>query len=238
MKKIILVKTNKQGFVAALLTLSLLWLTGCQSGPSMMVKPDDPEFAPVPSESLIPPPAQGGSIFNQGYGLQLYSDKKARTAGDIITILLDERTVSKKSSKANTSKSSSAALSTPIVMGSPLQIGKHPISGSLSGDRDFQGSGAADQSNSLQGSITVTVSEILPNGILKVRGEKWMTLNQGDEYIRIQGLLRPEDIALDNTVSSEKLADARISYSGTGSLANSSKSGWLSNIFNSGWFPY
>lgn len=217
---------------------AVLMLVGCATSPSKLVLPDDPDFAPVPSESLVPPPSLGGSIYNQGAGMQLYGDKKARQAGDIITILLNEKTTSKKSSKSNTKKTSSTALSTPILMGSPFKIKGSPLSAAIEGDRGFQGSGGADQSNSLQGAITVTVAEILPNGILRVRGEKWMTLNQGDEYIRIQGLLRPEDISLDNTVSSEKLADARISYSGTGSIADANTSGWLSDMFNSRWFPF
>ena len=79
---------------------------------------------------------------------------------------------------------------------------------------------------------------MLPNGNLMVRGEKWMTLNNGDEYIRIRGMLRKEDVTLQNTVSSTKLANARISYGGTGDLANSQKMGWLSKFFNSIYWPF
>ena len=79
---------------------------------------------------------------------------------------------------------------------------------------------------------------MLPNGLLVVRGEKWMRLNQGDEYIRLTGLARPEDVLADNTVSSTKLADARISYSGTGALANSNRQGWASRFFNGPLWPF
>jgi len=217
----------------------LVLLQGCASKPTQVVKPDDPDYAPVPSASLMPPQGQGGSIFNAGHGMQLYGDKNARRVGDIITIMLDEKTVSKKSSKTSTSKKAAATLANPRVSGGNLSIADQlTFDGSISGDRSFQGSGGSDQSNSLQGAITVTVAEILPNGILRVRGEKWMTLNQGDEFIRISGMLRPEDIQLDNTVSSQKLADARISYSGTGVLADSNSKGWLSKFFSSKWFPF
>ena len=67
--------------------------------------------------------------------------------------------------------------------------------------------------------------------MLVVRGEKWLKLNQGDEYIQISGMVRPEDIAADNTISSEKLADARISYSGTGQVSDTNTMGWLSRFF-------
>ena len=105
-------------------------------------------------------------------------------------------------------------------------------------ERSFTGKGDSGQSNSLQGQITVTISDVLPNGILEVRGEKWLSLNEGDEFIRVQGLIRPQDIGADNTVQSSKIADARISYGGTGSVANASKPGWMSNFFNSPWWPF
>lgn len=198
-------------------------------------KPGDPEFAPVPSESLVPPPNSNGSLYSGAYGMSLYGDKKARLVGDIITVVLDESTQGSKSSASTTTKSTSATLTAPTL---PLVGQVDALSGSLQGDRSFNGSGDADQSNSLSGNITVTVAEVLPNGVLRVRGEKWITLNTGAEFIRIQGLLRPDDINLDNTVSSQKLADARIAYSGSGAVQSASKQGWLSAFFNSSVMPF
>jgi flagellar L-ring protein precursor FlgH len=198
-------------------------------------QPGDPEFAPVPSDSLLPPPNAGGSLFVDNFGMSLYGDKKARRVGDIITVVLSESTQGKKSSQSKTSKSSSASLTAPVLGGgSPVDA----LSATIGGDRAFSGKGDADQSNSLSGNITVTVSEVLPNGVLRVRGEKWITLNTGAEFIRIQGMLRPDDINLDNTVASEKLADARITYSGAGAVASAAKQGWLSAFVNSKWFPF
>ena len=198
-------------------------------------KPGDPEFAPVPSESLRPPPNSGGSLFVDNYGISLYGDKKARRVGDIITVVLSESTQGKKSSQSKTSKSSNATLTAPVLGGGdPIEA----LSGTIGGDRSFSGKGDADQSNSLSGNITVTVSEVLPNGVLRVRGEKWITLNTGAEFIRIQGMLRPDDINLDNTVESQKLADARITYSGAGAVASAAKQGWLTAFVNSSWFPF
>lgn len=200
-------------------------------------KPGDPAFAPVPSDSLVPPPNSGGSLFIDNYGMSLYGDKKAMRVGDIITVLLEEKTQGTKSSAARSNKNSSASLTAPTVG----LFGQNPIDAlgaSIEGDRSFSGSGKEDQSNSLTGNITVTVSEVLPNGVLRVRGEKWITLNTGSEFIRIQGMIRPDDINLDNTVSSQKLADARITYSGSGAVASASKQGWLASFVNSGWFPF
>ena len=112
------------------------------------------------------------------------------------------------------------------------------LENNIAHDRSFDGSADADQSNSLEGNITVTVSEILPNGNLVVRGEKWITLNRGDEFIRISGIIRPEDIAPDNTIISTRLANAKISYSGKGELADSQQMGWLSRFFNGSYWPF
>jgi hypothetical protein len=94
-----------------------------------------------------------------------------------------------------------------------------------------QGRQQGTQGNTLTGSITVTVAEVLPNGIIAVRGEKWMTLNTGEELVRIAGMVRADDIATDNTVPSTRVADARITYSGTGSFADASQPGWLDRFF-------
>lgn len=222
-----------------IMAFTALWLSGCGalqiSSLPAAAQPGDPTYAPVPSDSLIPPPNSGGSLFADTYGMSLYGDKKARNVGDIITVLLDESTQGKKSSASSSKKNSSASISAPTIG----KIGPvDSLGASLEGGRSFSGSGDADQSNSLSGNITVTVSEVLPNGVLRVRGEKWITLNTGAEFIRIKGMLRPDDINLDNTVSSQKLADARITYSGSGAVASASKQGWLSAFFNSPIFPF
>jgi len=93
-------------------------------------------------------------------------------------------------------------------------------------------------SNSLSGNITVTVHDIMPNGTLVVRGEKWLTLNQGEEYIRVSGMVRPQDIGQDNSVPSTKLADARIEYAGTGSVSDTNVTGWMTRFFISPLWPF
>ena len=87
------------------------------------------------------------------------------------------------------------------------------------------------------GNLTVTVTEVLPNGVLRIRGEKWLSLTNGDEYIRLTGLVRPQDITPDNTVPSQRIANARIAYGGTGDFDQANQPGWLTRFFNSEWWP-
>jgi flagellar L-ring protein precursor FlgH len=108
----------------------------------------------------------------------------------------------------------------------------------MNGADSFAGEGASTQSNSLAGSLTVTVTDVQANGNLVVQGDKTLKLNQGDEYVHIAGVIRPADIATDNTVTSDKIADAHISYSGKGVTDSSNRMGWLARFFNSPFAPF
>jgi flagellar L-ring protein FlgH len=209
--------------------------TGCASVSKPMA--DDPAYAPTIAANMPMPQRTEGSLYQDAYGLNLFDDRKAHFVGDVITVTLSERTVSKKSSGVATGKKSSVDFNAGPLLGQNPTIKGRELTTTLAQDRTFDGSADADQSNSLQGNITVTVAEILPNGNLIVRGEKWITLNRGDEFIRISGMVRPDDIAPDNTIVSTRLANAKISYSGTGELANTQSMGWLSRFFNSSLWP-
>ncbi len=208
-------------------------LAGCQSKEEM-IKPDDPFYAPVQPSHIAPPPATNGSLYQQNYSMTLYGDRKAYRVGDVITIMLTETTSSKKSTNASLSKSNEVSIANPTIFGQqPLDL-----TTSIENDTSFAGKGATGQSNSLEGSITVTVHQIYPNGLMLVKGEKWLNLTNGSEVIRVSGLLRPEDVSPENTAMSTKMADARLTYSGTGDLADTTRQGWLTRFFNSSWWPF
>ena len=214
--------------------ITVLNLAACSSVMPMDEKPNDPNFAPVPAQSLKPPSISDGSLYQKNYAMSLYSDQRARRIGDVITVMLQEQTNASKSNSASTTKDGELTITPTSLFG-----GVHSaLASDLTSERSFTGSGDTGQSNSLNGQITVTISAIYPNGILEIRGEKWLSLNQGDEFIRVRGLVRPEDIGADNTVQSSKLADARISYGGTGYIANASKPGLITRFFNSAWWPF
>jgi flagellar L-ring protein precursor FlgH len=125
------------------------------------------------------------------------------------------------------------------VLGKAVTIKGNPItSASIDDSSKFAGEGDSAQSNSLTGYITCTVTRVLPNGNLYIRGEKWIGINQGSEYVRLSGVVRPIDIAPDNSVPSLKVGAANISYGGKGALADANNQGWLSRFFNSPWTPF
>ena len=224
---------NKLSFIVI-----MLFLTGCAAVEQAKVLPNDPDFAPIlpdiEEESIIPT----GSLFKVNYVNNIYSDSKAHRVGDIISVILSENTQAKKNAKTELKKENSAELSPIIGLGgAPVNFKNDALQFGLDQTSDFKGDSKSNQGNSLNGNISVHVLRVLPNGNLMIRGEKWITLNNGDEYIRLTGVIRPQDISSGNTITSSKIANARIQYAGTGTFADIQEQGWLTQFFNSSWWP-
>jgi flagellar L-ring protein precursor FlgH len=218
--------------------ITMLGLLNACATNQIVVKPD-PRYAPVDLKAVGFQPVANGSIFQQGRSVRLFEDSKAFRIGDLLSITLSESTNASKSAATNTTKDSDIGMSATAILGvTPTHNGDPFLTNSLNATRDFTGSGDSAQSNSLTGEITVTVADILPNGTLVVRGEKIIGLNQGSEYIRLSGLVRPQDVSANNVVQSRKLANARIYYGGGGAIADSNTKGWLSRLFDSPLFPF
>ncbi len=200
--------------------------------------PNDPSFAPVYTNTPASKVSSKGSLYQVNNSISLFEDQRARRIGDILTIVLSERTAASKSADTDIKKDNEITIDDATLFGRNISFKEYSLAVALSQERQFESEAGSDQSNSLSGSIAVTVSEILPNGLIVVRGEKWMTLNTGDEYIHVKGLVRPDDVGPNNTILSTKLADARISYSGTGAFADSNEMGWGAKFFNSSFWPF
>ncbi len=221
----------------AAVVASAALLAACATGPTIHHGSDPRFVTTLPAEPLAPEYNQG-AIYQPMFAQSLFEDYKARRVGDVLTVLLVERTEAQKSANASTSKESSVDLRAPTIGGRQATHRGLPIfQAEGGGTRSFEGQGGAAQSNMLEGSIAVTVANVLPNGNLVVQGEKWVRINQGEEYIRLRGIVRPVDIAPDNTVLSTQVADAQVAYGGTGVVASSSMPGWLSRFFSSPLWP-
>lgn len=203
---------------------------------STVVGPTPGEMPPALPVQPVLPTGSMGSNFNSGTALVLFGDVRARHVGDTLTVLLTEQTSASKNAATNFAKSSDFDSGTPLLGGQTVtRNGDNILNNIWETDQNFDGSGASSQSNSLSGDITVTVHEVYPNGNLRVQGEKWIELNQGKEYVRVSGIVRPYDVSTDNTVASSQLADARITYSGRGDIANSNTPGIGTRLFNKFW---
>lgn len=214
-----------------LLVLSLLG--GCAG------LPPEPDYAATWPQPLPEPAHPNGAIYQAGMGQAMFANPVARRVGDTLTVRLDESTQAQKSSSTSTRKATSIDFPGPTIAGRGVTVNGRPVLGAqVDNAAQFNGEGDSRQSNRLQGDITVTVAQRLPNGNLLVRGQKWITINQGREYVRVQGIVRPMDIAADNSISSLKVADAVIAYGGKGTLADASSPGLLARFFNLRWLPF
>lgn len=223
---------NNRFMTLAIGVAVVVLLTACSSGPRI-----DAYQATMP-EVVQQAQASNGSIYQAGFDVPLFENSVARRVGDTVTINLVENTAAEKSSSTKTAKSTKVDIPGPTLGGLPVTInGNEILSANIENNRNFDGSGDSQLSNKLVGSITVTVAQRLSNGNLVVRGQKWIGINQGREFIRIQGVIRPIDILPDNSIPSYKVADASISYGGQGALADANRPGLLSRFFNSRWNP-
>ena len=183
---------------------------------------------PLPVAAPAPAPATG-AIFQAADGYAaLHEGWRARRVGDPLTIVLVERTAASKSSTSKLDSGGGFGLTPPTT--GPLNL-FNTSDASASGTRNFNGTGTAGQANSLSGEISVTVAQVYPNGTMLVQGQKRVTLNRGDEFIQIKGLVRTADVDHDNRVLSTRVADAQIAYTGKGDVARAGRQGWLSRFF-------
>jgi len=229
-----------------LLTLvSVIFVTACSTN---QVK-RDPAYAAVRPVATAPKQQSDGAIFNAGTNVSFFEDYRARRVGDILTVKLEEVTSAEKESETSVDKSNSNSITTPTLLGSAVEFNapgilplasnqNNDLSVSLGSSHSFSGTGDSDFSNKLSGDLSVSVVEVLPNGNLVIRGEKVMTINQGNEYLRISGMISPRDIDADNSISSKRIADAQISYVGDGPTNDANVMGWLGKFFISALMPF
>ena len=209
-------------------TIIAVLLVGCASRAPIAASPD----LDVPVTRSAQRGVSGG-VFSSD-ALSLTSDARAYRVGDVVTVILQETTQASKRAGTSFNKGSSVSVSPLGALGKTF--GKTGID--VSADRSFAGDSTSTQQNALSGALTVIVQEVLPNGLLRVAGEKTMTLNQGEEFVRLKGYVRAADVDADNQVSSLRVANARIAYSAKGVLADANSAGWLTRFFTGPLMPF
>lgn len=212
-------------------------LGACASKPPLE---DNSDFAPIrplePAANALPT----GSILGNSMHMSLFQGQRQWRVGDIITVVLNESTqASRNSSLITERKATNDALASSWTNS---LLSPNGFWGDVRGDIDLnaaeigtEGVGTAAQANALSGVITAMVAEVLPNGNLIVEGRKQLSLTEGAEFIQIRGVVRARDVQPDNTVSSMRMAQAQISYRGTGNLAESTQPGWITQLLFKYW---
>ena len=217
----------RNSFPVLALTVALAAAAGCQTA-----KPTKPDDGLAWTQEKLPP-ATDGAIYQSGREMVLAENPVAHHIGDTVTIVLNEATAAQKSATTTTSNANTISMPGTTLIGKNVSW----LNNNVNDASKFDGEGASAQSNSLTGYLTATVLKVLPNGNLYVAGEKQIALNQGKEYVRVTGVIRPIDLASDNSIPSYRVASAKISYSGKGALNDANSQSWLARFFNSPWVP-
>ena len=228
---------------AGLFTLALSML-GLAVGCSLI----EPQATPVNRDvyRALPPPQQEmppryeGSLFSGENGRNMFFvDRKARGMNDVVTVRIADVTNATGQANTNTSRTSSVAGSLDGLLGFERTLKNNGIApGSALAAQlkaGFDGKATTTRNNSLSATITAVVREVFPNGNLFIEGSKEVIINNERQYITVTGVVRPEDIGPDNSVSSDLLADARLAYSGRGVLSDKQRPGWLGRVVDFVW---
>ncbi len=216
---------------ALLIAASLIALAASPADAGKKKREIERDFYAPTVVAQPPAPPANGSIFQASMGYTpLTSGARATSVGDIITIVLVERTQATKSNSADTSRNGNIGLTPPSTGILSKLFSASDVA--MGGQNGFTGKGGATQSNTLSGEITVTIAAVYPNGTMLVKGENALTLNRGDEFIQVSGLVRQADISPDNRIASTRVADAKIIYTGKGEIARASRQGWLQRFFS------
>lgn len=223
------------------LMLSMITVAILAAGCSASNPPTSNVHQPMsvrPQAHQTQPARQNGSIFpsyvttnTAGNYRPLFEDYRARNVGDTMTVVLNERTTATTSGNSNSNRSSEMSAGITAMNKIPGANALNGLNMAGQSESTFSGGGNSTANNAFNGNITVTVIEVLPNGNLLVSGEKVITVNHGDEYIRFSGIVNPQQISSSNTVSSTQVADARVEYKSQGYVSDSQMMGWLARFF-------
>ncbi len=217
-----------------LIILSLFILSSC-------AKPD-PKVSPIPEplEEI-----KSGDIENREIGslwgqnnASMFSDRKAKNIGDIVTVLISEKASATKEASTQTDRSTNMSASIPNFFGLE-QYDLYPVDldnlVNAEFTNGFDGNGTTTRKEDLTASLSTQVIDRYPNGQLKIRGGKEVMVNNEVQIIYLTGIVRPVDITAANTVNSDKILNARISYTGKGSISDKQKPGWMMRTLDNIW---
>lgn len=175
----------------------------------------------------------------------LFADTKAKAVGDLVTVLIQEDATSSHSATTDTSKDTNLAFDTGSVLGLPANY--MGLSNFFTGQPNFNldvnaktsksnvGTGTTSRDGSITATIAAVIMDVLPNGNFRILGRRSITVNNEEQVMILTGMVRPVDVGFNNTISSTKIADAAITYTGTGIVADEQSAGWLARILSKIW---
>lgn len=214
-----------------LLVWAMIMAAGCSTVPPTNVH--QPMTARPVARSDVQP--NNGSIFQVASVRPLFEDRRARYVGDTITVNITENNAASADSKTDVSRTANTTASIDALNVYPFN--RKPLTSLVgmnvdaSSSNTFKGAGDVENNNTFTGTITVTVIDVLPNGNLLVSGEKQVSIGHQQEFIRLSGVVDPNQILANNSIPSSRVADARVEYKASGTISEAQVMGWLARFF-------
>jgi len=223
----------------SILILSLLVLTGCGHDPSEILT--GPQMSPVgsgvrtqadpiPVTPRMRTPVSYRSTWDDG--TDLYRDPRARRVGDVVTVIISMQDKAKLDNKTNRSRDSQVKFGLDWLMDVAGWADKGKASADLSSNTQLKGNGQIDRTEDIKLSIAAIVTDVLPNGNMMISGSQEFKVNTEMRVLNVGGIVRPRDISRGNTISYEKIAEARVSYGGRGNLSDVQQPGWGHRVYD------
>ncbi len=230
---------NSLGRIMTMVFFVGLLVTGCAS-----IMPENRSMMPLVPETSFPEPEihrLEGAIYAQNMPIKLFGDFRARNVGDVVTVNVVETSNASKDATTKTGRSSSVKGGISALLGYEKALedknsrfsASSMIDGSIA--NSFDGSGSTTRKSTVTASISCRVVKVLPNGNLAIRGFREIRVNNETQHIILTGIIRPEDVAADNSILSSYVADAHIEYNGRGVLSEKQSPGWLARILDYIW---
>lgn len=224
--------------ILPLIIVSLL--SGCAGGRYQIVQQDNATKDFEVGDLEFPPEsAVGGSIFSSGNSSLLLGAEQSYRVGDIVIVEMEESIDAEDSTSSKANQKSTTSTGIGLTLPTSMSGADDELSFELSNDKKVNGSGSTSQSHKIDGNIACTVTKVLPNGVLLIKGTKKITLEKGSETVAIYGHIREQDISITtNTIPSSRIANAKIYYKGEGMIYEKSSEGWLSSFIGGKYWPF
>ncbi|MCP3472685.1 flagellar basal body L-ring protein FlgH [Bradyrhizobium sp. CCGUVB1N3] len=221
------------------LILSLVFLSGCAQDPSEILR--GPQLSPVgdglrtqaypiPVTPRVRTPVSYRSTWDDG--TDLYRDPRARRVGDVVTVIISMQDKAKLDNKTDRSRDSQIKVGLDWLMDVAGWSDKGQTNANLSTNTQIKGNGQIDRAEDIKLSIAAIVTDVLPNGNIMISGSQEFRVNTEMRVLNVGGIVRPRDISRGNTISYEKIAEARVSYGGRGNLSDVQQPGWGHRIYD------
>jgi flagellar L-ring protein FlgH len=220
---------TRSAVLGLLVAGAALLLGGCETLNARPVV-DVAEPTALRPQAVVRPVVNNGAIFQSSLYRPLFEDHRARLVGDTLMVQIVEKVSASQKSTSSIDKSGALSAGiTALPLVNPNSFGRASVGGTSS--NTFAGKGSTENTNDFAGTITVTVTEVLPNGHLLIAGEKQIGVNHNVDVLRFSGQVDPRVIQSGNSVASAQIANVRIEHRGRGAQAEAQGVGWLSRFF-------